>query len=594
MGTFDLTLDHGTSSFTAGAAKFGADGLANGTYGTTPGAGLTALMASGNSQPINAFTWDIWFKVPVAASSGVFVFIGESGSANQGTGCWLGVDAGKAAASVGSVNAATVVSTTAINDNAEHLLSMEWTGGANGTLNLYLDGVKIGTQTGTGVTTGTTGFASSLFTVGGFGGQSSTGTFTPGPASISLDEASISSVAQYGGTNFTPPVAAYSATRTGQVALYHFDGDATDSNSASTTIAPNDANIIYSPFNWDVQAGRAKTINPGAYLRATIDGSPTLITATFDVASVTDLPTFAYRVNDGPLTQATVAATVPLTIPSDNAWASCAVEIVVTANDFNANRWTTDAAAVKFTGFTVHGATPATRAIQKRGLNLLFYGDSILEALYALKFTSSAGPPTDLSQADAMQGWGYVVGQVLGAEVGIVGFGGTGIAATFKDVPAIGTTYTAIFNTGTPVTRSFSTPAPDAIVINLGSNDSISTSAFQADYTAFLNQLLAATPATTVVVAMRPFSGSFAAQIAASVAACSDPTRAYYADTTGWHNTADGSAAGAQGLHPYGYDNVHNLGPRTAAAIRAAFAARGPMFVGLGGGAVKSLSPFRG
>ena len=43
----------------------------------------------------------------------------------------------------------------------------------------------------------------------------------------------------------------------------HFNGDASDSAGVGpTVIAPNEANIVYSPCNWHVAAARAQAINP--------------------------------------------------------------------------------------------------------------------------------------------------------------------------------------------------------------------------------------------------------------------------------------------------------------------------------------------
>jgi hypothetical protein len=588
--SYNLTLERGTSAFST-TAKLGADSLSGGVYGTTA---ISALMASGNSQPISAFTWDAWVQAPTSDTAGVQVAVGESGAPNVGTGCWLGINAGKAGASVGSVNPVSLTSTTVIDDGSWHLMSLVWTGGANGTARLYVDGVQIATGNGSGTTAGATNFSTSYFSIGGFAGQGST--YDLAAKSVLVDEVSISNVAQYSGSSFTVPSAAFSSTRTGQVALYHLDGDATDSNvPPSVTIPANDANIVYSPFTWDVQSARAKTINAGAYLRAVINGSISTLTATFDTTNVTYAPVLLYRVDDGPWTIATLAPSVALTIPTTNVWTSHYVEIVVGASDFNSNRWTTDAAAVKFLGFVCGGGTsPATRATQRRGLNLLALGDSITEGLYTLKFTSASGPPTDLTQSNARQGWAYGLADNLGAEIGIVGFGGTGLSVGYGDVPALPTAYSVLFNAATAPARSFTSPVPDAIIINEGSNDSDSAAAFQALYTTLLNNLLAATPSTTVIVAMRPFNGSYASSISAASVACNAPSRVYYCDTTGWHSTSDGSSAGGAGLHPYGYEDTQNLTQRTAAAVRAAFAQRGPLFVGLGGGAVKTLSPYRG
>jgi hypothetical protein len=68
----------------------------------------------------------------------------------------------------------------------------------------------------------------------------------------------------------------------------------------------------------------------------------------FDVTSVTSLPQIIYKVDDGPWTQATVAATVSLTIPADNNWASHLVQFQIKSIDFTSNRWPSRQAPRRF------------------------------------------------------------------------------------------------------------------------------------------------------------------------------------------------------------------------------------------------------
>lgn len=377
---------------------------------------------------------------------------------------------------------------------------------------------------------------------------------------------------------------AQSLTCTVTASNVYGSGTSTSNAITAALILPTDANIIYSPYNWDVQTARAKTINAGAYLRCVVDGSVTSIAATFDMTNVTAPPQLRYRVDDGPWTLATSAASIALTIPADNTWPSHAVEIVVKAAYTNAvsDRWTTDNSAVKFTGL-VTSSGGATRAIQHKGLNVLVCGDSITEGLYTLENTA-----VSLNEHDAMQGYAYSLRETLGAEVGVVGLGGQGFTiAGSGSVPVFGTAILSIFS---GVARSFTSPIPDLIAINQGTNDGIqgaSTAAVQAAAITALNELLAATPSTTVILILRPLDGWVAAQLQAAAAACSAPGRVFYQDTTGWFNDAD--SAGGAGVHPSGFTSTQNLGPRTAAAARAALAAQGPLMVNIAG-TFKSVS----
>lgn len=366
-------------------------------------------------------------------------------------------------------------------------------------------------------------------------------------------------------------------------------GTATSNALAAPGIVPTDPNIIYSPYNWDVQPARAKSVNAGAYMRCLIDGSVTNLVLTFDMSAVNSVPQIKWRVDDGPWTLASIASSVPLTIPATNSWTSHVVEFVVKASDQAVNRFTTDASAVKFTGITT-STGGISRAIQRKGLNVLVFGDSITEGVRTIfnSGTYSVGN-------DATQGWAYNLRENLGAEVGVVGFGGQGYTVLGgQDVPVFPTSYAEIFQdpiSGNPIARSFTTPAaPDLIFINMGTNDSAATSAtVQADAIAVLNGLLAATPAKTMIVQIEPFNASQAAALQAAVAGCSTPSRVFYGDTTGLYNSVDGSSTG---LHPYGYVDTNVISERIAAIGRQALASAGPLMVN-SGGSWKSVSPAR-
>jgi lysophospholipase L1-like esterase len=642
--SYDLTQQRGSATFSTSTFKFGTAALQGG--GNVYGNGGLENTLSGAS----AFTVEFWIYVPSSVTSGNQIAVGDP---NEGW--YIGLTSGASWAHMNS----SFSTGPAINNNAWHHLALVY-GGTSGHFTQYIDGVGWGSFA---VSMGIS--ASSYVGVGGYGNLTSYDL----PSGCFLDEVSISNVAQYT-ANFTPPTAPFAVTRSGQIALYHLDSTATDSNgqapsvvvpssingnvtaagnvltaatgswtfspssyayqwysggsavsgatsSTYTTvsgdigavvycavtatnafgsgtsnstpaaqIAANDVNIVFSPFTWDVQYGRTRTINSGAYLRALINGTFTGLSAVFDLTGVTSAPTITYRVDDGPWTTVAITNSVALALPATNNWTSHVVEIVVKATDPTVNRYTTDASAVKFLGFISTTGLPTTRAIQSKGLNVLAYGDSITEGYRDL---AQQAPTTGDSG-----GWSYafLLRETLGAEVGLAAFTGNGLMGSTGDVPSVLTTYNQLFNTGSPVSRSFSAPVPDAILINEGQNDSGATgSTFQANYVTLLNNLLAATPSSTVIVAMRPFGGAQATYIQAACAACNAPSRVYYCDTTGWLSGADTQ----EGVHPFGYIDSQVLSPLTAAAIRSAFVARGPMFIGTGtGSTVKSLSPYRG
>ncbi|GAA3847309.1 hypothetical protein GCM10022403_093740 [Streptomyces coacervatus] len=87
----------------------------------------------------------------------------------------------------------------------------------------------------------------------------------------------------------------------------------------------------------------------------------------------------------------------------------------------------------------------------------------------------------------------------------------------------------------------------DVIVVNQGTNDALYGSAeFRAAYRAYLARLRAAAPHARIL-ALRPFNGTHADDIAAVVAELAD-ARTEFVDTTDWLSPADGDFNGT--VHP--------------------------------------------
>lgn len=318
--------------------------------------------------------------------------------------------------------------------------------------------------------------------------------------------------------------------------------------------------ILFSPYNWDVQAGYAKTINGGAYFKTAFGG--TSCTLTFDLAGVlTPYPKLTYRLDEhGPWTTVDLAASIAIAMPSDTAgYANHFLEVLVRSTSEANNRWSPQACAVKLTGVTLDAGKSLAlpTALPRFGL---YFGDSITEGINTV---TNVGDAT--LREDAGQGWAYLSARALGAECGIVGFGGQGFSVTGGgSVPVFGSTWNFLYG---GVARSFSR-TPDYIVINQGTNDPAGTD-ITAAITSLLNAMIAALPSSTKIIALRPFNGAHNAQWVAAIAASSAPARVSYIDTTGWFNTTNSTDS----LHPNGFENVFNLAPRTAAAVRGVLAA---------------------
>lgn len=163
----------------------------------------------------------------------------------------------------------------------------------------------------------------------------------------------------------------------------------------------------------------------------------------------------------------------------------------------------------------------------------------------------------DTDHNDASVVYSFAQGALLGAEVGVVGFGATGLSRGGSGgVPALGESWDMMW-AGVP--RSFS-PRPDLVVFNEGTNDGAND--ITAAFAAVLDDVLAACPGTPIAVLL-PFNGAQRAHLVAAIAACANPARVHFIDTAGFYNTSFGG-----GLHPTGPNDVARVAPQIAAQLR--------------------------
>lgn len=555
--SYDLATLRGTPAFTAASAKFGGGGLSSGLIGAL---NVDSFLAS------NGFngTIECWFKSPAVTDTRVM--IGHQGR------FWIGVSAsGQLSANYTMASGSTGLTSagTGATDGAWHHAALVFT---NGVGTLYLDGVQgtVGTQPAVA------GAADKPFIIGGLSADSALGGYD---FAGSVDEVRLSSVVRYTGTSFTVPTAPFADSVSGTAALYHLESSGADSFGASVLIAPDDANVVYSPYNWHVTSARALSINPGAYVRTLLAGSLTSVSLGFDVSNVaTDLPQVAWRIDGGPWQSAEIAATITVPIPGTNTWGRHLIEWVIKSTSGTGSRWNSPwPNGVKFLGYTVPaGAT--TAPITRRKLHGLVFGDSITEGVRTLRIDAKT-----TNGDDATLGWALLLADTLGAEIGVVGFQSQGwISPGAGFVPTFADAWDELFN-GTA--RPVATPqAPDFILINHATNDQTDPS---ATATSTLTAILATYPASTKVMLLRAFGGKWASQMQAVVTAIGNP-RLSYIDTTGWWTTSDS----ADSSHPNGLANLTQLAPRVAAAVRSTLG-KGAMTIKRADGSVKTISPVR-
>lgn len=334
----------------------------------------------------------------------------------------------------------------------------------------------------------------------------------------------------------------------------------------TVTIAPNDANLLYSPFNWDRTASRAQTVNSGASLKAALTGAPSSLTMRFDVSNVGDyLPQVAWRIDGGPWQHAPIAATIPVAIPTDDQWPVRTLEMVVKSTSGAGSRWSSPwPNGVKFTGLTASDGT-ATAPVRRRPLTGIVFGDSITEGLRSLGVFG--GDSVDDSSATVA--WAWLLGEALGAEVGVCGFAGQGWTTPGSGfVPPFPDTWRSLFD---QAARPAVDPGPpDFIVLNHGTNDQTDPSAVA---TATITAILA-TYSTAKVVYLGTVSGKWDAELAAVVAALGSQ-RVTFVPSSGWLSPGDF----VDGTHPYGYSSITTIAPRLAAAVRGAVASGGNRYI---------------
>jgi hypothetical protein len=521
------------ADLTLSGATFNASGQYS--YSLNGGSGQVA-----NPIPTGG-TWTLEAWVKDSTRSAVMVAFGAVDT------FWLGCDASdNATARYGSGGTEVALnSSTNIMDGAWHHLALVL--GADGG-ELFVDGTSV---------------ATSATTMSGAGASYSNNLgvrIFPGTAyawSGEIDEVAIWDDEHYTGA-FTPAGPIVDGTAN-LVSLWHLNNDGADTAAGGggggvTPIACDDAGILYSPYTWDVDATRAQTINPGAYLRTLFTGASAVLN--FDTTDVTSpVPRLRISVDGRTNQSANVAATVAVTMPSGQDNDTHLLEVWVDATTETVNRWNSPQnVAVKLTGITLETGDDTVALPQRKPLNILCYGDSITEGVRTLALNGS----NDLDRNSATVCWPLELGRQLGAEVGAVGFGSQGISDTGNgNVPALVDSWDWLWASEA---RVF-TPAPDYCVWLQGYNDG--TSNTQANGIAALDGMLTAMPGTTFIL-FRPLDGTNQeANLQAIAAGCSDPGRVRYISTAGFWSSSESPDA----LHPYGWACIAQIAPKMADAI---------------------------
>jgi lysophospholipase L1-like esterase len=390
------------------------------------------------------------------------------------------------------------------------------------------------TGTGTSWTPGTPG--SPVFTLAGGTGAAITAQTVASATSATVTVAAGSAT---GTLTITDP----SSAATGTVAV----------TPSAMTILMNNPAILYSPFNWNVSSSSANTINSGGYFKVIFSGTSLALT-TNTSADASPYSELWARIDNQGWTQYTLSAGNPtLSLATGLQARNHLVEVVVKSTSETINRWSSSQTMVTIASLVLDPSA-TVEAPLRRSKNILIFGDSITEGVR----TKNATATNDTDRNDVLGEWSWELGTAIDAEVGIVGFGSSGITVGGSGgVPALPGSYNYIYS---GVSRSFSSPAPDLVIYNEGTNDSGSV---VAAFETVVNAILAAAPNAKQLLLV-PFNGTHATDIASVIAAVGN-SNVTMQGTTGWFNSVDSS----DGVHPYDYSGVGLIAPNLFPVVRA-------------------------
>ncbi|NUS24455.1 MAG: G-D-S-L family lipolytic protein [Streptomyces sp.] len=300
--------------------------------------------------------------------------------------------------------------------------------------------------------------------------------------------------------------------------------------ASEDVVRPNDRRIAYEG-HWGRTAEAAVTVNSGARLSFRFTGGS--VHALFDVSSITVPAQIHVSVDGGPKRLYAVDRDdIEIEAPERG---SHTVELSVKDVFSRANRWTPPLeTGVMLTGIRGHLVPQHVRQARQ----FAFYGDSITQGVMALCEVNTS------DCADGTAAYPTLVADALHGSLTQVGFGRQGVIQTGNGgVPAARDAYGWNY----AGSRADSERRADVIVVNQGTNDTAwGPDEFRAAYRAYLTELRTAAPRARIL-ALRPFNGTHAEDIAAVVAELAD-RRIEFVDTTDWLSPADGDFNGS--VHP--------------------------------------------
>lgn len=292
-----------------------------------------------------------------------------------------------------------------------------------------------------------------------------------------------------------------------------------------SSVPISDSHIAFSPYNWYKSGSAwAQSPNPGAYLKVGFTG--TRVAVNFDVSPLTgakvpaaQYPLVRYSVDGG------VAVTLqlsPLTASIECAQGlkpgNHSLLLQYVSGYVFLDFWT-PVNVMRVTGFTLDdGATTSAPfgAVALRSRIALFLGDSITNGDDDVA-TFADGITNTVQTQDATIGYPAVVSAGIGAEYGVVAYGGASWDHTAADghTPGLGAFAFMLDSLHSRLVAGKLSPVPDDIFINMGENSGPTGD----DVPKLLASLRSAGNAETNIFVLIPFSGRSRSSLTAGFAA---------------------------------------------------------------------------
>jgi len=273
-------------------------------------------------------------------------------------------------------------------------------------------------------------------------------------------------------------------------------------------VPTTDPAISFSPYNWYRSAVYAQSPNPGAYLKLGFTGSQ--IGIDLDVSPLVEAnvpaaqyPVVRYSVDGGPPTTVQLGPTTHSILCAKGlSGRDHQLLLQYVAGYVFLDFWT-PVNVLRVTGFTLdNGASLVKPTRQER--NVLFLGDSITNGDDDIA-TFAGGITNAVDTQDATLGYPVVVAAGLGAEYGIVAYGGASWDHTAADrhTPGLMKSYAMLDSIHSRLAEGKLSPVPDDIFVNMGENSPPSGD----DVPKLLTALRSASGPQTSIFLIVPFSG---------------------------------------------------------------------------------------